>query len=245
MWHQFRALAARLGLTEQEIEAVERAGGVSLIQDPHDPRVRIKVGPDPDWTQRIGEAWNETLVNSRRESAGTIWIDDGLLEISNADSPNKSVTVKVAPGRYEVLFTVAHLGSNETYDYEEYVSHAFVLLEGNTRVAAIEPFIDDHDVELGLEACEVAFGRPGVLRRLAGDHLGRWTLRRRDLFHPKISETTKASLKSVRVGSDDLETAIMLEAGEGRGDYPLFSMTDADGNIVGILMDFFVDNRPW
>lgn len=245
MWHQFRALAARLGLAAQEVEAVERAGGVSLVQDPHDPQVQFKVGPDPDWTQRIGEAWNETLVNSRRESAGTIWIDEGLLEISNADSPEQSVTVQVVPGRYEVIFTVAHLGSNETYDYEEHVSHAFVLLEGNRRVAAIEPFIDDHDVELGLEACEVAFAKPGVLQRLAGDHLGRWTLRKLDLFHPKISETTKASLKSARVGDDDLETAIMVDAGHGRGDYPLFSMADADGNIVGVLMDFFVDNRPW
>src|SRR3546814_12551911 len=79
---------------------------------------------------------------------------------------------------------------------------------------------------------------------LAGDHLGRWTLRKLDLFHPKISETTKASLKSARVGDDDLEAAIMLDAGEGRGDYPLFSMADAAGNIVGVLMDFFLDNRP-
>src|SRR3546814_525439 len=84
-----------------------------------------------------------------------------------------------------------------------------------------------------------------LFRSLAGDHLGRWTLRKLDLFHPKISETTKASLKSARVGDDDLEAAIMLDAGEGRGDYPLFSMADADGNIVGVLMDFFVDNRPW
>src|SRR3546814_3437360 len=89
-----------------------------------------------------------------------IWIDEGSLEISNADSPNQSVTVQVVPGRYEVLFTVAHRGSNETYDYEEHVSHAFVLLESHARVAAIEPFIGDHDVELGLEVCEVAFAKP-------------------------------------------------------------------------------------
>src|SRR3546814_3016427 len=42
----------------------------------------------------------------------------------------------------------------------------------------------------------------------------------------------RSSLKSARVGDDDLEAAIMLDAGEGRGDYPLFSMADADGNIV-------------
>src|SRR3546814_9607135 len=72
----------------------------------------------PDWTQRIGEAWNETLVNSRRESAGMIWIDEGSLEISNADSPNQSVTVQVVPGRYEVLFTVAHRGRSEEHTSE-------------------------------------------------------------------------------------------------------------------------------
>src|SRR3546814_13487725 len=85
MWYQFRALAARLGLTAQEVEAVERGGGVSLVQDSHDSQVQIKVRPDPDWTQRIGEAWNETLVNSRRESAGMIWIDEGSLEIDSEE----------------------------------------------------------------------------------------------------------------------------------------------------------------
>src|SRR3546814_4570970 len=87
-------------------------------------------------------------------SAGMILIGEGSLKISNADSPKQSVTVQVVPGRYEVLFSVAHRGSNETYDYEEHVSHAFVLLESHARVAAIEPFIGDHDVEqIGRASC--------------------------------------------------------------------------------------------
>ena len=33
--------------------------------------------------------------------------------------------------------------------------------------------------------------------------------------------------------------------GFGREDYSLFRLADAEGNTVGVLVDFFVDNRPW
>ena len=245
MWHQFRALAARIGLTAEDAAAVERKGECALVDDPRNPEVQYKVGPDPDWTQRIGEAWNQTLANSRRESAGTLLVDGGELEIANADSPEQSVTAPVVAGQYEVMFTVVHLGAEETHDYEEYVSHAFVVLQGNGGVTTIEPLTDAHGVELGVMASQIAFAKPGVLQQIAGDHAGRWTLRKSDLFFPKTSEAVAVDRKSVRVADEASGTAILLRAGQGREDYPLFRLADADGNTVGVLLDFFVDNRSW
>ena len=193
----------------------------------------------------MGEAWNGTLVNSRRETAGTVPIGDGLLSVAKADTPANAVTVTVVPGHYEVTFTVAHSGAEETYDYVEYISHAFVLLEGNRNVALIEPLTDENGVELGLNAYGVAFARAGVLQEIAGDHLGHWTLRIGALMHPKSPEGVVSSRKSIKVESDDKSgAAIILYGGNGRGDYPLFRMADVNGNNIGIMIDFFVDNRP-
>lgn len=245
MWHQFKALAARIGLTAEDVAAVERKGEPALVEDPRNPEVQYKVGPDPDWTRRIGEAWNQTLANSRRETAGTLLVDGGELEISNAEAFAQGVTASVVAGQYEVTFTVAHLGAEETHDYEEYVSHAFVVLQGNRGVTAIEPLTDAHGVELGVVASQIAFAKPGVLQQIAGDHAGRWTLRKSDLFFPETSEAVAVDRKSVRVADDGSGTAILLRAGHGREDYPLFRLADADGNTVGVLLDFFVDNRSW
>ena len=35
---------------------------------------------------------------------------------------------------------------------------------------------------------------------------------------------------------------IILYAGYGRGDYPLFRLADVSGNTIGVMADFFVDN---
>lgn len=76
MWSTFRAIAARIGLRPEQVEAVELGGEATLVQDPLNAEAFYKVRPDPDWTERMGEAWEGTLVNSRRESAGTIPIAD-------------------------------------------------------------------------------------------------------------------------------------------------------------------------
>ncbi|GEM_PF-3317433 len=246
MWSAFRAIAARIGLSAENVAEVEREEGVSRIQDPLRSEVSYMVRPDPDWTARIGEAWKETLENSRREAAGNVQIPDGLLSVANADTPESGVTVTVAPGRYDVMFTVAHLGSVETHDYEEHISHVFLLLDSDREVALIEPLRDDEGIELSIDAYCVAFSPAGVLREIAGDHLGRWTLRIGDLMHPKSPERADSSLKSIRIESDDKAGAvIILYGGHGRGKYPLFRITDANGNNIGVMIDFFVDNRPW
>jgi hypothetical protein len=103
---------------------------------------------------------------SRRESAGTLLVDGGELEIANAEAFAQGVTASVVAGQYEVTFTVAHLGAKETHDYEEYVSHAFVVLQGNGGVTTIEPLTDAHGVELGVVASEIAFAKPGFFSRL-------------------------------------------------------------------------------
>jgi len=194
----------------------------------------------------MSEAWNETLANSRREMAGTIPIEDGLLSVAEANTPENAVTATVVPGSYKVTFTVAHMGAEETYDYEEDVSHAFVLLEGERSVALIEPLTDENGIELGVNAYAVAFARAGVLSQIAGDHAGRWTLRISDLMHPKSAEGDVSSRRSIKIENNDKSgAAIILNGGHGRGDYPLFRMADVNGNNIGIMVDFFVDNRPW
>jgi len=246
MWSAFRALASRIGLSAEHVAEIERNGAASVVQDPLNSRVGYRVRPDPDWTARMSEAWNETLANSRREMAGTIPIEDGLLSVAEANTPENAVTATVVPGSYKVTFTVAHMGAEETYDYEEDVSHAFVLLEGERSVALIEPLTDENGIELGVNAYAVAFARAGVLSQIAGDHAGRWTLRISDLMHPKSAEGDVSSRRSIKIENNDKSgAAIILNGGHGRGDYPLFRMADVNGNNIGIMVDFFVDNRPW
>jgi hypothetical protein len=245
MWSAFKALAARIGLSSEQIADVERNGGVSLVRDPLNPKVQYKVRPDADWTQRMGEAWSGTLTNSRRETAGIIPVDNGLLSIMEAHSPKNAITAQVVPGKYEITLTIAHMGAEETYDYEEHVSHAFALLQDNRDVASIEPLTDENGIELRVDAYEVAFAGAGVLQEIAGDHAGQWMLRMSGLMHPKSAEGNVSSRKSIRVVNDDESgAAIILDAGYGREDYPLFRLADVQGNTIGVMADFFVDNRP-
>lgn len=210
------------------------------------PVVQYRVRPDADWTERLGEAWNGTLINSRREPAGSVSISDGLLTITKADVFETGTTVQVAPGEYQITLVIAHSGAEETYDYEEHVSHVFALLQGEQNVVSIEPLEDEHGVELGIIAYAVAFARAGVFQQIAGQHAGRWMLRMGDLFHPKSADGNALNLKAAKVDRDDGSgSAIILYGGYGRGDYPIFKLTNESGETVGVMVDFFVDNRPW
>ena len=246
MWSAFRSLAARIGLSSEKVAEVERAESASLVEDPLNPHVQYRVRPSANWTERLGEAWNGTLTNSRRELAGTIPVSHGLLTVTKADVLEIGITVQVAPGEYEVTLIIARRGAEETYDYEEHVSHAFALLRGEKDVVSIAPLEDENGVELGLVAFAVAFAGAGVFQQIAGCHAGRWTLRMGDLLHPKSAGENALNLKSAKVESDDgAGAAIILHGGYGRGDYPVFKLTNGSGETVGVMIDFFVDNRPW
>lgn len=245
MWTHFRAIAARIGLSREQVEAVERGGVPTLVQDPLNSQVHYRVRPDPDWTERMGEAWEGTLVNARRESAGILPIPDGRMLIADLSSPEQGVTAQVAPGEYEVMLTIAHVGSEETYDYAEYVSHAFALLRGREDAALIEPMTAGDGSELGVEATSMAFAGEGVLERIAADRPGGriWTMY--DLIRSETPEADVSDRKSARAVTDDGSGAlIVVRAGRDREDFPLFRIADPDGNTIGVLMDFFVDNRP-
>ena len=246
MWSTFRAIAARVGLKAEQVEAVERGGEATLVQDPLNSGISYRVRPDPDWTERMGEAWQGTLINSRREAAGTIPIADGQLVIADPNSPEAAATAHVIAGEYDVVLTVAHLGSEETYDYEEHISHAFALLRDNKGVAEIEPLTDENGTELGVEGAIVAFAGEGVIPRIAADHpnLPIWTVHR--LLRAVTPDANMPDPKSARVpAKDGSGVLIAFNAGSGRQDYPLFRLADAEGNTVGVLVDFFVDNRPY
>lgn len=251
MWSLFRALAAGIAWTQEQIETVERGGKATLIPHPLNSEIRIRVRPDPDWMQRRREAFEGTLADTRREQAGTIPIPHGQLVIADPDAPNGAVTVHVPAGEYEVVVTVAHEGAEETDDYTETVSHAFALLRDNKGVTTIEPLTDENGLELDLEEGRiVVFAGAGVMPRIAAEQPGLsfWTVP--DLLRIVSPEANLLDAQSARVPSKDATGVLnSFNAGYGPGygpqDYPLFRLADAEGDTVGVLVDFWVDNRPW
>lgn len=235
MWTMFRSVAARIGLSREEVEAVERADVSTYVQHPLSPEVYIRVRPDPDWTQRMTDAWDGVLMNSRRLPAGTIPIPDGQLLVFDVLSPEQGVGADVVAGDYEVVLTVAHLGAEESGDYEEHISHAFALLRGHDAVALIEPITTKDGTELYVEAFQLAFAGTGVVERLAAEHAGNLLIR--------LARAAKASDGKWARNVPGVGPMITFTAGEGRGSYPLYRIEDATGKSVGVLVDFLVDNR--
>ena len=245
-WTWFRSVATRLGLSREQVEAVERAGVPTYVQDPLDPQVHIRVRPDPDWTQRLTDAWHGELVNSRRQSAGALPISDGRLHIGDTNAPEQGVTADVVPGDYEVVLTIAHLGAEESGDYEEHVSHAFALLRGTDAVALIEPMKAEGGTEIFIEVVRMAFAGTGAFERLAAGRADGRSWRLNDVLGPDMHAAEEIDEHWSRFAtSDGSDVLIAVAAGTGRDNYPLFRMTDPDGKTVGVLVDFFVDNRPY
>ncbi|WP_156313409.1 hypothetical protein [Erythrobacter sp. SG61-1L] len=239
-------MAARIGLSAQTMAEIEAKNDASLVEDPLNPLVRYRVRPDPDWTERLGEAWNNSLVNSRRLCAGTIALTNGLLTIADGDLPHDGFTTKVNPGEYEITLIIAHMGDKRTDDYEEHISHAFALLQPKHDVVSISSLMDEHGKELGIAGRFFAFAGSGVLQEVAGGHAGRWTLRVMDLFREQASDEENARSKSIRIeNKEGSSAAILFHGGHSRGDYPAYRLADAEDRTVGVMLDFFVDNRPW
>jgi hypothetical protein len=246
MWNQLRAIAARIGLSQERVEAIEREGAPALVEDPRNSEIQYHVRADPDWTQRMSDAWHGTLVNSRRESAGTLPVPDGRLLIADPASPELGVPARVVPGDYEVVLTIAHLGSEETYDYEEHVSHAFALLRDNEGVATIEPMTDEDGTELGVDAATVAFASAGAIERIAAALPSGRILTIFDVLRSTEPGAELSDREWARAATEDGRGALVaMSAGYGREDYPLFRIADEKGSTIGVLADFFVDNRPY
>ena len=256
MWTLFRALAARIGWTPEQIEAVERGGKATLLPIPINRDILIRVRPDPDWAQRMREAVDGVLARTRQERAGTIPIPHGELVIADPELAlgrlvgrainSDSVTARVTAGEYEVVVTVAYQGAEETNDYTEHVSHAFALLRGNKGVTTIEPLTDENGVELGVEGSTLAFSGSGVMAQIAAERpgLNTWTVHR--LLRVVLGEEGAPDAQSARVPTKDgTGVLIAFNAGNGWQDYPLFRLADAEGATVGVLVEFYVDNRPW
>lgn len=244
-WDRFRALAASIGLSRETVEKVERGGEPTLVQDPRNPVVHYRVRPDPDWTERMSDAWYGKLVNSRRQSAGMLPILDGRLHVSDSNAPERGITAEVVAGEYEVVLTIAHLGDEASCDYEEHVSHAHALLRGIDAVASIEPMITDGGMEIFVEAVRMAFAGTGVIEQVAAERVGGRVWAMDDVLVPAMNRTEQVGGHWAHVAtSDGLGALIAMNAGFGRGTYPLFRIEDGGGNVVGVLIDFHVDNRP-
>ncbi|HEY0026054.1 MAG TPA: hypothetical protein VGB24_24400 [Longimicrobium sp.] len=201
------------------------------------------------------EAFEGTLANTRREPAGTIPIADGQLVIADPNAPEAAVTAQVTAGEYEVVLTLAHEGAEQTDeyertdDYDEYVSHAFALLRDNKGVTAIEPLTDENGVELWVGGAIVAFAGTGVVPRIAAEQPGLSTWTVPELLRIVDPEANLLDAQSVRFPTRD-GTGVLIACnagyrpGFGREDYSLFRLADAEGATVGVLVDFWVDNRP-
>jgi len=255
MWTMFRALAARIGWTAEQIEAVERGGKATLLPIPVNSDIQIRVRPDPDWAQRMREAVDGVLAHTRQERAGTIPVPQGELVIADPNLAlglltrrainSDSVTAHVTAGEYEVVLTVAYSGAEETNDYEERLSHAFALLRDNKGVSTIEPLTDENGVELGVEGSTVAFSGAGVMAQIAAEQpgLNSWTVHR--LLQVVLGEEGAPDAQSARVPTKDGTGALIAFHPGDWHDYPLFRLADAEGATVGVLVEFYVDNRPW
>lgn len=243
-WTWFRAFAERIGLSREQVEAVERGGVPTYVPDPRNPIVQYRVRPDPDWTQRLNDAWNGVLENSRRQAAGTIPIPDGRLLIADASAPERGVTANVAAGDYEIVLTIAHLGAEEDGDYEEHVSHAFALLRGSEDVALIEPMSAANGTELEVEAVTMVFAGTGAVEQIAAERAGGRPWAIFDVPDPALRQDDTSGGHWTRVTTRSGTGALIaVAAGVGRGTFPLFMLATADGRMTGVLVDFFVDNR--
>jgi hypothetical protein len=200
------------------------------------------------------EALDGVLADTRQERAGTIRVPHGELVIADPNTsmgilPKRGdsdlVTAHVTAGEYEVVLTVAHEGAEETDDYTESVSHVFALLRGNKGVATIEPLTDENGLELGVQAATVVFASAGVMSQVAAEQ-------------PGLHVWTTSGLHSVALAEGDLlwghwaraptrdGTGVLIAVSAGdHQDYPLFRLADAEGATIGIMVDFYVDNRPW
>jgi hypothetical protein len=244
MWSTFRALAQRIGLSAEQVNAVERSGATE-VQHPLAEDVHFMVRPDPDWSQRLVDAWTGELADSRREEAGTIVLARGLLAVDDADRPRDVLAIPVIPGAYRLALTIAHRGTKEAFDYDEGVSHAFLTLDGDHEVATIEPWLDDNGTRLEVNAYTFAFAVAGVLPQLAGDHWGLWAQRLNETRAAQDGGNGSKRYSCVFPNDDGSVAAIVWPAGEGRADYPLFRLVDAHERTVGVAADFYLDNRPW
>ena len=193
-WDRFRAVAARLGLSRETVEAVERGGEPTVVTDPGNPNIQYRVRPDPDWTGRMTDAWHGELVNSRQESAGTVPVPDGRLLIGDADAVRDPASVDgiiadVVAGDYEVVLTTAHKGAEGRGTYEEDVSHAWAVLRGHDGVALIEPMITSDGAERRIGTGKIIFAGTGATHRLADEHpeIGIWQIV--NLTNPSVSST--------------------------------------------------------
>jgi hypothetical protein len=245
MWSRFRAMADRIGLVPSDRKRGERARDPTLVQDPLNSDISYRVRSDPDWTQRLSQALNGTLVNSRQERVATIAVPNGKIFIASTNSPAEPVVADVVPGEYEIILTIAHQGNEATFDYEEDTSHIAVIFRDKMNISRIEPLLSEHGKELGLLGYLFMLSGSDVLPQLAGDHAGQWALRSSALMHPTLEDGTRVKLYSAKLEIDEIGEAILFYGGHGRGDYPLYRMVDTQDNTVGLMADFFIDNRPW
>lgn len=245
MWSAFRALAALIGLEPSEVSRVEHEKQPTLVQHPLNPEIFIRVRPDPNWTERILEAWNGNLVNSRQERIGSITVPEGKIFFADTVSPDNQVIARVQPGEYDVVLTVAVIGEENTPDFEEHTSHIAIILQDHPTVTMIEPLEGEAGEELGILGRRFMLSGRNVLTQIAGDHAGQWALRSTALMHPTLEDGTKSYLFGAKLSAEGIGEAILFYGGRGRGDYPLYRLADAQNNTVGLMADFYIDNRPW
>lgn len=236
------------------IEGVERGGKATLLSAPLHSQIMIEGRPDPDWVQRMVEALDGVLADTRQEGAGTIRIPHGELVIADPNTsmgilPKRGesdlVTAHVRAGEYEVVVTVAHEGAEETDDYWESVSHAFALLRDNKGVTTIEPLTGENGVELGVQASTVVFASAGVMSQVAAEQPGLHIWTTFDLHSVASAEGNLLWGHWARAPTRDGTGVLIAVSAGDHQDYPLYRLADADGATIGVLVDFYVDNRPW
>lgn len=246
MWSSFRAIAARIGLTREQVETVESGGAPTQVQDPRDPQVEYYVRPDPDWTQRLNEAWCGTLKKSRREWAGVVPVPDGRMRVAPLMEHEQGITIAIPPGEYEFFVTIAHEGAKRSADYAEHVSHVWGVLRGRGDAELIEPMTDERGAELQIDSKGIAFAGTDALERIAAACPYGRIIIVSDLLRLPTANGDATRRLWARAETDEGSGALVaVSGGYARQAYTVSRIADPQGATIGILIDFYVDNRPY
>lgn len=151
----------------------------------------------------------------------------------------------VPAGEYDVVVTVAQEGCEDEGTYAEHVSHAWALLGSVGDVDLIEPMLADDGTELFVEVGGIVLTANGVVERLVAEHAqgAIWMLDHRlPIAWHNSGNDWKHWGRFPASGSGD--ALVRLSAGHGHDEYPAYRMVDRQGTTIGIMFDFYVDNRP-
>lgn len=215
-----------------------------LPDAPPPPTITIRDGPEPDWMERLGQAYAGTLEDNEIVELGTLPIPDGKLlacEPFQIHDP-RPYTIPVPPGTYPAFISVAAAPDGS----DQRIAYAWVRLREGVP-ARWEPARTrrGEEVSVGVDSGIACFTTAIAAARFIAeyDHGGRYG------YNEPLSETLVKAMDQVwrdtrgwavlDSGADARLAA--FSSGFGDGLYPVYRALDARGRRLAVAMLFHVD----